>query len=225
MAKTTFRREIRLGSVGNDCIAVKRALARAGFGDLYAKGTRTPVFGPFAVKNLKNFQKKHHIPASGVLGRKTFDKLLPWFDEWSAHLYAAPKDKQLALARAMRDFCKRFDNTYVWGGEHDDSLADDDPHDGFDCSSSVSYVLWQFGLLGWNYAHVAIDFEGWGEPGRGKYVTIHAAYDHVWIEFDLPEGYARFDTSHHPPGVTRGPRLVTNRRDDARFVSRHPKGL
>ena len=224
MATTTFRREIRLGSVGNDCIAVKRALARAGYGDLYARGTRTPVFGPFAVKNLKNFQKGHHIPASGVLGRKTFEALLPSFDAYSRSLYAVPQDKALALARQMVEFGRKFDNTYVFGGEHDSTLQDDDPHGYFDCSSSVSFLLWHFGLLKISYAEVSGWFETYGEPGPGKYVTIHAASDHIWIEFSLPEGYCRFDTSPHGCGP-RGPRIRTCTRDESRFVSRHPKGL
>lgn len=158
-----------------------------------------------------------------MFGSRSFKALLPHFDAYSRSLYAVPKDKALATARAMVEFGKKFDNSYVWGGNHDGTISDDDPHQGFDCSSSVSFVLWKFGYLT-GPAEVSGWFESWGESGRGKYVTIQAASDHVWIEFDLPEGYCRFDTSPHGCG-SLGPRIRTCRRDTARFVSRHPKGL
>jgi hypothetical protein len=67
-------------------------------------------------------------------------------------------------------------------------------------------------------------FETWGEAGRGKYITIHANYEHVWMEFSLPEGYFRFDTSPHGDGGS-GPRVRTRERSDYNFVHRHPKNM
>jgi hypothetical protein len=86
-----FRRQLKLWSKGRECIAVKRALARAGFGSLRTPGTWTPVWGPFAVQNCKNFQKKHGIPATGVYGPATHEKLLKWFDAYSIKLYPPVK--------------------------------------------------------------------------------------------------------------------------------------
>ena len=82
-------------------------------------------------------------------------------------------------------------------------------------------------MLGSNRAQVSGWFENWGDPGRGKYMTIHAIDDHVWIEFNLPElpdAYSRFDTSPHGWGP-HGPRVRPNRRSDSRFVHRHFKGM
>jgi len=219
-----YKGQIKLGSRGNECIAVKRALARAGFGDLYARGTKTPLFGPFAVTNTKNFQKAHKIPQSGVVGPITFQKLVPFFDAYSTSLYMNPKDEALATARQMVQFGFQFSSGYQWGGEHDDTLQDDTPADWFDCSSSVSFMLWHFGLMPVDHAEVSTWFESYGEPLAGKYVTIFANWEHVWIKFSLPEGYFRFDTSPHGDGP-RGPRIRTLSRSEANFRVRHPKGL
>jgi len=219
-----YQGQIKMGSKGNQCIAVKRALARAGFGDLYAKGTKTPLFGPYAVKNTKHFQAAHGIDQTGVVGPVTFEKLAPFFDAYSKSLYMVPKDEALATARQMVQFGMLFHTGYQWGGEHDSTLQDDTPNDWFDCSSSVSFMLWHFGLMPIDHAEVSTWFEGYGVSGAGKYVTIFANWEHVWIRFDLPEGYYRFDTSPHGDG-TRGPRIRTRRRSESNFHVRHPKGL
>lgn len=224
-----FGRALKLGSRGKDVIAVKRALARAGYGDLSAKGTKTQLFGAFAVKNLKNFQKDHGLKPDGVFGEATFKKLYPYFDAYSKSLYEIP-DEALAKAKAMIDFGYQFDNTYVYGGEHDSTVDDDSPHGYFDCSSSVSYLLWKFGLFGADPdsrdpAQISTWFETWGEPGPGKYVTVFSNSEHVWIRFTLPNGtYYRFDTSPHGDGG-RGPRIRHSHRFESGFVARHPKGM
>lgn len=86
----TFWRVIKLGTVGKDVVAVKRGLARAGHGSL--KGI-TPVFGPFAVRHLKRFQRGHSIMATGNYGRKTHKALWPHFDATAKKLYAQAKPK------------------------------------------------------------------------------------------------------------------------------------
>lgn len=219
-----YKGQIKLGSKGKECVAVKRALARAGFGDLYATGTKTALFGPFAVVNTKHFQKAHKIPQSGVVGPITFQKLIPFFDAYSKSLYMEPHDEALATARQMVQFGMLFHTGYQWGGEHDQTLQDDTVADWFDCSSSVSFMLWHFGLMPISHAEVSTWFEGYGLSGAGKYVTIFANWEHVWMRFLLPEGYYRFDTSPHGDG-TRGPRIRTKARSEAGFYVRHPKGL
>ena len=125
----------------------------------------------------------------------------------------------------MLAYCKLFNDGYCYGGEHDGSFLDDDPHDCYDCSSSTSSVLAKFGLLGFSTAIVSGTFKHWGAPGRGKYVTVHAADDHVWMEFTIPgQPWCRFDTSPHNCGST-GARVRTCMRDASRFVQRHPPGF
>lgn len=135
-----------------------------------------------------------------------------------------PTDPALVKARQMLAFAKTFDGPYVYGAEHDGSFYDDNVHGAFDCSSSTSLLMHKFGLLGSTHSQVSDWFERWGNPGRGKYVTVHANDEHVWVEFNLPEGYYRFDTSPHGCGE-RGPRVRTCRRFDSTFVHRHPAGL
>jgi hypothetical protein len=222
---------------GDDVIAIKRAVSRAGhypwrrFNNSYND--------EFAKVGIAAFQKKVGLPVSGVYGKSTHDKLRAtrskdkpeeWaFDPFSIKLIenAVAKEAEIApleKARNMLAFCRKFEGPYIYGGEHDGSFLDDDFRDGFDCSSSTSYVLWKFGLLGSSYSQVSEWFERWAESGRGKFVTVHANDDHVWMEFSLPEGYFRFDTSPHGDGG-RGPRVRTRVRPESGFTHRHPKGM
>lgn len=225
---------------GDDIVAIKRAISRAGyfkwnkFDEAYSE--------TFAMEGVKEFQKQSGLIATGNYGQSTHDVLRNTRskgkpDEWAfdkiaidlmkaakKELTAANTNFELKRAREILAFCRLFDGSYLYGGEHDGTFADDDIHDRFDCSSSTSWVLWKFRLLGDNQAHVSSWFESWGEPGRGKYITVHANYEHVWMEFSLPEGYFRFDTSPHGDGG-RGARVRTRERSDYNFAHRHPKGL
>lgn len=136
----------------------------------------------------------------------------------------AKADPALEKARKMLTYARTFDGPYVYGGEHDGSFNDDNVHGDFDCSSSTSLLLHKFDLLGSTHSQVSGWFESWGKPGRGEYVTVHANDEHVWVEFDLPEGYFRFDTSPHGDGP-RGPRVRTSRRFDSTFAHRHPPAM
>lgn len=224
---------------GPDVVGLKRGLWRAGYwtppphDDSYSE--------KFAMEGVRPYQQASGLTATGNYGEPTHTKLelthrkdhpdewafgaveIQLFEEADQKFNKTPEDLVLENMRKMLAFCRLFDGPYVFGGEHDWSFADDDVHDGFDCSSSTSFVLYKFGLLGDNKAHVSGWFESWGLSGRGKYLTIHAADDHVWMEFNLPEGYFRFDTSPHGDGV-HGPRVRSRRRSDSRFVHRHYKG-
>lgn len=224
----------------DDIVAVKRAISRAGyfpwqkFDDTYSE--------KFAMEGVKKFQQQNGLTATGFYGKNTHDRLVDtrckgkpdeWaFDPVAIKLMIKAKEEMTALnknlplekARKLLAFCKTFTGSYLYGGQHDSSFADDKVTQRFDCSSSTSFALHTFDLLGSDRAQVSGWFETWGLPGRGKYLTIHATDDHVWMEFSLPEGYFRFDTSPHGDGVS-GPRVRTRERSDSRFVHRHPKGM
>lgn len=221
----------------DDVIAIKRAISRAGFWPW--RKYDNAYNNKFATEGIKAFQKKVGLTASGIYGKTTHDKLRnthskakpdEWaFDSTSIKLITDAIKRQQELiplekARAMLAFCRNFDGPYIYGAEHDESFLDDNVHDGFDCSSSTSYLFWKFGLLGATRPQVSSWFETWGLSGRGKYITVHANADHVWTEFSLPEGYFRFDTSPQGDGG-RGPRVRTRRRYDTGFIHRHPKGM
>ena len=59
---------------------------------------------------------------------------------------------------------------YIWGGGHASFQAI-----GYDCSGSISYVLAAAGLL--SAPEVSGDFESYGDPGPGQWVTIYAEPD------------------------------------------------
>lgn len=223
MSVIPFKRILKRGDVGIDVTVVKRALKRAGYGRGIVISRK---LGDAAVLDLKKFQKDHGLPDDGVYGPATHLKLAAYIDSYGKLLWnrVAAVPPALATARAMLSYARQFNKPYAWGGEHDGSLADDSPFGYFDCSSSTSLLMYHFGKLGVSAAQVSGWFEKWGEPGPGKYVTVHANGDHVWTSFNLPEGYFRFDTSPHGDGP-RGPRVRSSHRNESGFVVRHPVGL
>ena len=100
---------------------------------------------------------------------------------------------------------------YLWGGGHGKWLDK-----GYDCSGSVSFVLAAAGLLGGplDSGHLM----SWGQPGKGRWVTIYANAGHVFLEV----AGIRFDTGAQ--SVT-GSRWANTGRSTAGFVARHPAGL
>ena len=100
---------------------------------------------------------------------------------------------------------------YIYGGGHASFHAD-----GYDCSGSVSYALAAAGLV--SSPMVSGQFEGWGDPGPGRWITIYANAGHVWMEV---AGW-RFDTVALAEGGTRWSR---GGGEFAGFVVRHPPGL
>src|SRR4051812_47727030 len=100
---------------------------------------------------------------------------------------------------------------YIWGGGHG-KWQDT----GYDCSGSVSFALAAAGLL--NAPLASGPLMSWGEPGKGKWVTIYANAGHVFLEV----AGIRFDTSAQR--VT-GSRWANEGRSTAGFVARHPAGL
>jgi cell wall-associated NlpC family hydrolase len=100
---------------------------------------------------------------------------------------------------------------YKWGGGHGKWLDS-----GYDCSGSVSFALAAAGLLSGPLASGPL--MSWGEPGKGKWVTIWANNGHVFLEV----AGIRFDTS---AARVTGSRWANEGRSTAGFVPRHPAGL
>jgi cell wall-associated NlpC family hydrolase len=103
---------------------------------------------------------------------------------------------------------------YVWGGGH--GSFDDY---GYDCSGTVSFALHHAGLLGAPLP--SSDFLGYGERGRGKWITVYARRGHT---FAVIAGL-RLDTTDLRYGSDIGPRWHTDFRDTRGFDARHPVGL
>ncbi|HTR75733.1 MAG TPA: hypothetical protein VMH33_10830 [Solirubrobacterales bacterium] len=105
---------------------------------------------------------------------------------------------------------------YIWGGGHASFESK-----GYDCSGAVSYALHGAGLL--SYTMVSGQLAGWGSPGPGRWITIYANAEHVFM---VVAGL-RFDTRNDPEGVS-GPRWKMAAPEASilpKFAVRHPAGL
>ena len=85
-----------------------------------------------------------------------------------------------------------------------------------DGAPAHSYALHGGYLLG--SSRTSGGFMSWGAPGRGRWITVYAAPDHVYM---VVNG-VRFDTSGR---TGRQSRWQHDMRDPGGHVARHPPGL
>jgi hypothetical protein len=110
---------------------------------------------------------------------------------------------------------------YLYGGAHGLPLNVIASY--YDCSSSVAHLLYGGGLLSAGADMTSAQFESWGLPGAGRWVTIYASDGHVYMYV----AGLRWDT-HNAAGVGDGSNGIGWHplvRSDAGFVARHPAGL
>ncbi len=110
---------------------------------------------------------------------------------------------------------------YLVGGGH--GLPLDAVAPAYDCSSSVEHLLYGGGLLPAAYDAASGALESFGLPGAGRWVTIYASADHVFmyvagLRWDTHDAAGPGDGS---AGIGWHP-LV---REATGFVVRHPAGL
>jgi RNA polymerase sigma factor (sigma-70 family) len=100
----------------------------------------------------------------------------------------------LRVYRAAHELARQ-DRTYRLGGGHFKHLAAIGPRDPLDCSASTSLILRRAGFFEPGSASTSSGFaEAWGRPGEGRYLTVWANEEHVWIEFKLDADHGeRFD--------------------------------
>ena len=87
---------------------------------------------------------------------------------------------------------------------------------GYDCSGSVSFALRGGGVLKRPLHSSA--FMGWGESGRGQWITVYTNPGHAYVVI----AGLRFDTSGPGP---RGPNWRKSARSSRSYTARHPVGL
>jgi hypothetical protein len=110
---------------------------------------------------------------------------------------------------------------YLVGGGHGLSL--DRVAAAYDCSSSVEHLLYGGLLLPAGYSAASGALESFGLPGPGRWVTIYASADHVFMYV----AGLRWDT-HNAAGPQDGSAGIGWHplvRASAGFVVRHPVGL
>lgn len=91
-------RNFKLGAIGLDVEAVRRALWRAGYLK-HQKGTAFSTFaGPLLIAALKRFQRDRHLAPDGVYGAATHKQLVPrGFDELADELMSREAVRQTAI--------------------------------------------------------------------------------------------------------------------------------
>ncbi len=125
----------------------------------------------------------------------------------------APPGAPATVKRVIASANEIHNRPYVWGGGHRSWLSR-----GYDCSGAVGYALHGAGLL--HVTMVSGQLARWGAGGTGRWVTVYANSQHVFM---VVAGL-RFDTRGNPPGVN-GPRWHRAWVDPRNFAARHPFGL
>jgi hypothetical protein len=130
---------------------------------------------------------------------------------------AVPPRGAPPVVRRVIAAANEIDNRpYIWGGGHASFIAK-----GYDCSGAVSYALHGADLLG--YTQVSGHLAHYGSPGPGRWITIYANAEHVFM---VVAGL-RFDTRNDPEGIS-GPRWKMAAPEASilpKFAVRHPAGL
>jgi hypothetical protein len=110
---------------------------------------------------------------------------------------------------------------YVYGAGH--AVALDELAPAYDCSSSVDHLLYGAGLLPVTDDADSAALESFGAPGPGRWVTLYASADHVFMYV----AGLRWDT-HNAAGPQDGSTGIGWHplvRSSDGFVARHPEGL
>ncbi len=133
----------------------------------------------------------------------------------------APQDAPAAVKGIIAAGNQIVGTPYVYGGSH--GLPLDEVGSGYDCSSSVEHLLYGGRLLPVGYDAASGTLESFGAPGPGRWVTIYASADHVFMYV----AGLRWDT-HNAAGPQDGSAGIGWHplvRSAAGFVVRHPVGL
>ena len=128
-----------------------------------------------------------------------------------------------AYSAAARMTAKKW--PYVYGGGH--ASCGSPSGGGFDCSAAVAAVLAAAGLGFERGQGVPASGEmatSWGKPGKGKYLTMYANAEHVFLVFSIPgKRYKHFGTGDWGKGW-RGAGFNPNPHPTANFTARHWPG-
>jgi hypothetical protein len=136
-------------------------------------------------------------------------------------LAAAPAAAPLAVKQIIAAGNQIAGRPYVYGAAHGLPLSE--AAAAYDCSSSVEHLLYGARLLPVTYGGPSADLESFGAPGAGRWVTLYANPDHVFMYV----AGLRWDThdAAGPGDGSAGLGWHALIRDAAGFVPRHPVGL
>lgn len=139
---------------------------------------------------------------------------IPMYLHYNGKYAAAPAGLPPAICRAVAAANELQGKPYKWGGGHR-VLYDR----GYDCSGSVSYVLFKAGLI--RGPMTSREFRKIGRPGPGRWLTLYVSGDHVFVSICG----LRFDTSDYGSRRGDGPKWRPTARKFPGFEIRHLPGL
>ena len=192
----------------NSVAALQAALYRQQISELGSRGRNTAKLHALNGR-LASLEKK--AAAEAAKAAATGNASVGGIAVDTGGMVQAPPGAPAAVAQVIAAGNAIATLPYIYGGGHASFHAD-----GYDCSGSVSYALAAAGLV--SSPMVSGDFENWGDPGPGKWITIYANAGHVWMDV---AGW-RFDTVALAEGGTRWSR---GGGEFSGFVVRHPPGL
>ncbi|HTU28426.1 MAG TPA: hypothetical protein VMF07_03530 [Solirubrobacteraceae bacterium] len=136
-------------------------------------------------------------------------------------LAAAPAGAPAAVRGIIAAGNQIVGTPYQYGGGHGIPL--DQIASTYDCSSSVAHLLYGGGLVPVDFDADSSTLMSWGEPGPGRWVTLYASPEHVFMYV----AGLRWDTHNAagPDDGTTGIGWHPLVREDDGFVARHPAGL
>ena len=123
----------------------------------------------------------------------------------------APADAPVEVQQAIWAANLIQSKPYVYGGGHKSFRSR-----GYDCSGTVSFALHGGGLL--DSPLDSSSFMGWGERGRGAWITVYTNPGHAYTVI----AGLRLDTSG---AGESGPRWRTEARSPRGYRARHPEGF
>jgi cell wall-associated NlpC family hydrolase len=215
-----WRRIIKLGTVGPDVVAVKRALRKARV--IKTKGVITPLAGPFFIRSLKKFQRKHGLKADGQYGERTHRKLLRYFDAYGAYKMAKfhpnkpdkkrakmKADAMFAYAHAPRRYTQDPTGRCPWYKR----VKPPSMWYSADCSGFALWLCWLAGIPN----SKCNNYDGWTgsmtESGRGRIIPISEAKPGDMVFYGSPgSGF------HHVAVYVGSGRVVSHGHEGGPFL-------
>jgi cell wall-associated NlpC family hydrolase len=130
-------------------------------------------------------------------------------------LAAAPMSAPAAVQEIVWAGNQLIGLPYIYGGGHASFISP-----GYDCSGTVSFALHGANLLA--APEDSSEFEAWGSPGIGRWVTVFANAGHAYMTV----AGLRLDTSAaDDPSNEQGPRWRPLRQSNGGYVVTHPAGF